>query len=51
MELGTLGLSENLRAQIEQNPQLEILGPPRELEFDENGNLVELLAPAMATAH
>lgn len=51
MELGTLALSENLRPRIEQNPQLEILGEPRELEFDESGNLVDVFASVMASAH
>jgi hypothetical protein len=41
--LDRLVLSENLRPEIERHPQLEILGPPRELEFDAEGNLVELL--------
>ncbi len=48
MELSLLGLSENLEAQIRSNPSLEILGPPRELEFDEDGTLVNLLSGAGA---
>jgi hypothetical protein len=44
LALDRLALSENLRPEIERNPALEILGPPRELEFDEAGNLIELLA-------
>ena len=43
LELGTLRLTENLRAQIETNPNLEILGEAQELEFDEQGNLGGLL--------
>jgi hypothetical protein len=43
MELSVLGLSENLEAEIRRNPSLEILGPPRNLDFDEEGNLVNLL--------
>ncbi|HVW87678.1 MAG TPA: hypothetical protein VHB50_23485, partial [Bryobacteraceae bacterium] len=39
MELGTIALSENLRAEIEANPMLEIAGPPFELTFDAEGNL------------
>jgi hypothetical protein len=54
MELGTLALSENLLAEIRANPALEIQGPPREMEFDGEGNLggVESLAgePALRTA-
>ncbi len=46
MELSVLGLSENLEAEIRRNPDLEILGPPRNLEFDEEGNLVDLLSEA-----
>jgi hypothetical protein len=44
LALDRLALSENLRAEIERQPNLEILGPPRPLEFDAAGNLVELLA-------
>ncbi len=50
MELGVLGLSENLLPEIRSNPQLEVLGEPRELEFDEKGNLVSPLAPEPALA-
>ncbi len=39
LELGRLALSENLRGEIGKNPELEILGPAFEMEFDENGNL------------
>jgi hypothetical protein len=45
MELGLIGLSENLRPAIEKNPILEIVGEPRPMEFDASGNLVELLVP------
>ncbi len=40
LEIAVLGLSENLRGKIDANPQLEILGPAREIEFDESGNAV-----------
>ena len=43
MELAVLGLSENLRGVIEQNPMLEILGPAQDLPFDADGNLVSPL--------
>lgn len=43
LELGTLRLSENLRPQIESNPNLEILGA-EDFEFDREGNLAPLLA-------
>jgi len=39
MELEALALSENLLTEIQANPALEILGPPREIEFDGAGNL------------
>ena len=51
MELSLLALSENLRPQIENNPQLEILGDPREIEFDASGNLVTMLAQLGEMAH
>ncbi|MGH9667777.1 MAG: hypothetical protein ACRD9L_25445, partial [Bryobacteraceae bacterium] len=46
MELSMVALSENLRAEIEKNPILEILGPATEMEFDRSGNLVEILEAA-----
>ena len=46
LELGTIAMSENLRADIEKNPQLEILAAARPVEFDSQGNLVDLLVPA-----
>ncbi|MCS6953097.1 MAG: hypothetical protein RMK57_12010 [Bryobacterales bacterium] len=48
LELEVLALSENLRGEIEQNPALEILGEPCELEFDPDGNLLPWLAPTGA---
>jgi len=42
LELGTLALSENLRAEILTNPMLEILGA-RNMEFDGDGNLRNML--------
>jgi hypothetical protein len=35
-------LSQNLRGEIEKNPDLEIAGPAEDLEFDEVGNLPKL---------
>ena len=42
LELGRLAMSDNLRAQIEGNPALEIEGPAFALEFDSEGNLDRL---------
>jgi hypothetical protein len=39
LELSGLMLSENLREEIEGNPNLEIVGPPHPVEFDAAGNL------------
>jgi hypothetical protein len=41
LELSLLAMSENLRPQIERNPMLEILCPPRQIEFDASDNLIE----------
>ena len=46
MELGELLLSENLRAEIDANPLLEITGDPRPLQFDSDGKLAGMLQPA-----
>jgi hypothetical protein len=43
LELGTLRLSENLRAEIARDPNLEIVGEAEDLEFDRQGNLAGLL--------
>jgi hypothetical protein len=47
MELANLRLSENLRAEIEANPMLTIEGVGEELDFDESGNLHNLMEAAM----
>ena len=39
-------MSENLRGEIAKNPALEILGDARPMEFDAQGNLVDLLVAA-----
>jgi hypothetical protein len=39
LKLGFIGLSENLCHEIAENPNLEILGAPRPIEFDAEGNL------------
>ena len=46
LEIGMLALSENLKAEIEATPHLEILGDPWEFEFDAQGDLSSM--PAMA---
>jgi hypothetical protein len=40
LELAVLGLSENLKSEIGNDPTLEILGPACDLKFDRDGNLV-----------
>jgi hypothetical protein len=42
MELSVLALSENLRAEIERNAELEILDGPRSLLFQESGDIPNL---------
>ena len=39
LELSEMLLSENLRGEIEANPNLEITGPPQPVEFDAAGDL------------
>jgi hypothetical protein len=48
LEIAVLGLSENLRPAIERNPALEILGPAREIEFDQHGNALDPLVEQFA---
>jgi len=47
MELANLRLSENLRSEIAANPMLEVEGDPEPLDFDESGNLHNLMEAAM----
>jgi hypothetical protein len=47
MELARLRLSENLRQEIEANPMLEVEGEAEELDFDDSGNLHNLMDVAM----
>jgi hypothetical protein len=46
LELGTIVMSENLLPQIQRNPLLEVVRGPRDIEFDAEGNLVDLLSIA-----
>lgn len=39
LEIGLLGVTENLRSRIEGNPSLEIIGDSTEWPFDDRGNL------------
>jgi hypothetical protein len=48
LEIARLAVTENLRPQIEGNPLLEIQGPPFELPFDAQGNLVSVFGKAAA---
>jgi hypothetical protein len=50
MELSPIALSENLRAQIEKNPLLEIVEDAHEMPFDSAGNLVSALQTAAEPA-
>jgi len=48
MELGRIGISENLRAQVESSPQLEI-EDAIDFEFDGENNLISPFAPVEET--
>jgi hypothetical protein len=49
MELTRIGLSENLRGQVESNPNLEIEATV-DFDFDGKGNLISPFAPVEETA-
>ena len=49
MELGRIGVSENLRAQVENNPEIEIEATV-DFEFDGAGNLVSPFLPVEEAA-
>src|SRR5690242_13388332 len=46
LELALIAMSDNLRRHIEKNPSLEIVGQPGSMDFDSEGNLVDLLVSA-----
>ncbi len=48
LEIGVMQLSENLRAEIVKNPNLEIVGEAEDLDFDPEGNLSPLLESVAA---
>jgi hypothetical protein len=49
MELSQMAMSENLRAQVEKNPSLEIVSSAQEIEFGLDGNLAfDVLQPLVA---
>jgi hypothetical protein len=50
LELGVMRITENLRAQVESNPNLKIVGDAEEFDFDSSGNLAPLL-DSVAVAH
>jgi len=43
LEIGTMRLTENLRAEIAANPNLEVIGEAEEVDFDGDGNLAGML--------
>jgi hypothetical protein len=50
MELGEMLASENLIAELQRNRDIEFLGEPQAIEFDERGDLLPMLA-GEALAH
>jgi hypothetical protein len=49
LELGEIRLSENLLPQLRSNPLLEVIGPAREIGFDNAGNFLEVVIPSPQT--
>jgi len=43
LELSQILLSENLLPEIQKDPALEVIGEPRDWEYDSSGNLVDML--------
>jgi hypothetical protein len=50
LELTPIALAENMRAEIEANPLLEIVEGPLEISFDGSGNLEEVLKGSAVAA-
>lgn len=51
LELSPMVVSENLRVEMEQNPLVEIVEGPFELEFDGAGDLLPVLSGQMVGVH
>ncbi len=51
LDITLLKLSENLRAEIEANPILEIIGGPEEMSFDADGNLLAGMRELAGVGH
>lgn len=51
LALSPLLLSENLLEEIRKNPILEVVGDARDIEFDGEGNLVDMLAARETVGH
>jgi hypothetical protein len=50
LELGLFAVSENLIPELKTNPNIEVVGEPRELEFTQEGNLPDLMLQSAALA-
>ncbi len=48
MDLAECMVSENLLPEIEQSPEIEVVGEPRQMDFDTDGNLAPAFEPALA---
>ena len=49
MELGEFEISEALIPEVADNPDIEIIGEPHELEFDATGSLPPVMAGFVAS--
>ena len=49
MDIGELAISENLVPRVSDNPEVEIVSEPRQLEFDDAGNLINIFAAEPVT--
>ncbi len=45
MDIAECMVSENLLPELEQNPEIEVIGEPQEIAFDAEGNLVAAFEP------
>ena len=49
MDIGELAISENLAPHVSDNPEVEIVSEPRQMEFDDTGNLINIFAAEPVT--
>jgi hypothetical protein len=49
LRVGEISISESMLAEAKTKPEIEVVGPPAEMEFDESGNLLDQAVEVQTT--